>query len=105
MLILQGAPCLTARYSSTGNETKRYNVGILGAGRIASSVHIKNILRNRKLVVKWIVDDSKDALTNVQDEHLIFDVPFHPSKEVDNLLEDTRYVDLIFMLKDLLEIM
>lgn len=100
MLFLQGAPCTTARYSTSGKENKRYSVGILGAGRIASSVHIKNILRNRKLVVKWIVDDSKDALANVQDEHLIFDVPFYPSKEVDSLLDDKRYVDLIFILKD-----
>ncbi|XP_071162996.1 uncharacterized oxidoreductase YrbE-like isoform X2 [Mytilus edulis] len=92
----KGAPCTTARYSTSGKENKRYNVGILGAGRIASSVHIKNILRNRKLVVKWIVDDSKDALANVQDEHLIFDVPFHPSKEVDNLLED-KSLDAVFV--------
>ena len=71
------------RSVTTGHNKahKRYNVGVLGAGRIASSVHIKNILRNRRLLIKWIVDDSQKAVAHVKEEHCIEDdIPFYSLK-------------------------
>ena len=87
--IFQRSSRLNAYYSTNNNIHKQYNVGVLGAGRIASSVHIKNILRNRRLVVQWVVDDSTEALSRVKEE-LFLDVPFYSSKDVDNLLDDKR---------------
>lgn len=93
--LLARSSSLKSYYSTNSNIHKQYNVGVLGAGRIASSVHIKNILRNRRLVVQWVVDDSTEALSRVKEE-LFLDVPFYSSKDVDNLLDD-KSLDAVFV--------
>ncbi|XP_052783064.1 myo-inositol 2-dehydrogenase-like [Mya arenaria] len=70
------------------NQRKRYNVGLFGCGRIAG-VHLKNILSNRRLDLKWIVENDMRRIQEVKDEfYLDGNTPFFPSSERDRLLSD-----------------
>ncbi|XP_052818490.1 uncharacterized protein LOC128244531 [Mya arenaria] len=80
-------------YASQGtNPRKRYNVGLFGCGRIAGqnpSVHLKNILSNRRLDLTWIVENDARRIQEVKDEfYLDGNTPFFPFSERNILLSD-----------------
>ncbi|WAR28216.1 IOLX-like protein [Mya arenaria] len=62
----------------------------LGRRTYASQgVHLKNILSNRRLDLKWIVDNNKRRIQEVKGEfYLDGNTPFFPSSEKDRLLSD-----------------
>lgn len=85
--------------ASGGNDlsTKRqYNVGVFGAGRIASSVHIKNILQKRRLNLKWVLDDSPTSISSCKDLLHLHDTPFYSSEDREQLLNDES-LDAVFV--------
>lgn len=82
--------------SEDSTTPRRYNVGVFGAGRIASSVHLKNILKKRRLDLRWVVDDSPASVANCRDSLQLHDVPFHSSGDRDALLNDES-LDAVFV--------
>ncbi|KAK3095413.1 hypothetical protein FSP39_014378 [Pinctada imbricata] len=78
------------------NGQRRYNVGVFGAGRIASSVHINNILRDRRFNLKWVVEDNPVQAQIVQNNYFLQDTPFFTSKEREMLLSD-KNLDAVFV--------
>ncbi|XP_060084197.1 uncharacterized oxidoreductase YrbE-like [Ylistrum balloti] len=100
--ILRRLLCSSVETQPTSTEKKvtsgqrQYNVGVFGAGRIASTVHIKNILKNRRLNLKWIVDDSAEAVSSCKELHYLHQIPFHESGERESLLNDES-LDAVFV--------
>ncbi|XP_060601376.1 myo-inositol 2-dehydrogenase-like isoform X1 [Ruditapes philippinarum] len=67
---------------------KKYSVGLFGCGRIAG-VHLKNILRNRRLDLKWIVEQDRDRLQEVKEQFVLGDeIQFYKPSDRDQLLSD-----------------
>ncbi|XP_021372135.1 uncharacterized protein LOC110462495 isoform X2 [Mizuhopecten yessoensis] len=85
----------TPKVQST-TKKRDYNVGVLGAGRIASSVHIRNILKNRRLNLKWILDDSPAAVSSCKDLLNLHNTPFYTSDDRESLLSDES-LDAVFV--------
>ncbi|XP_033759561.1 uncharacterized oxidoreductase YrbE-like [Pecten maximus] len=82
--------------SQVSSKQRQYNVGVFGAGRIASSVHIKNILQKRRLNLKWILDDSPAAVSSCKDLLHLHDTPFYNSDDRETLLNDES-LDAVFV--------
>lgn len=61
---------------------------MFGCGRIAG-VHLTNILRNRRLDLKWIVENDEKRIQQVKEDfHIGSEIPFYKSSERDRLLAD-----------------
>lgn len=86
-------PVLTAfkrdlHVENSREAQRKYSVGLFGCGRIAG-VHLKNILRNRRLDLRWIVEQDQDRLQEVKQEFLLGDdVQFYLPSDRDKLLTD-----------------
>lgn len=65
-------------------------MGVVGAGRIASNVHIPNILGNHRIQLRWIVENQLEAVQAVQ-RRLYTEVPFYSQDDLESLLDDSRY--------------
>lgn len=79
------------------NKTKdRLNVGVFGAGRIASSVHIPNILRDRRYNINWVVEENEQQSQKVKDQLFLHDIPFLTFKDRKSLLAD-KGLDAVFV--------
>lgn len=70
------------------SKKHRLNVGVIGAGRIASSVHIPNVLRDRRYNISWIIEDSNQQTVKVQEDLFLQDIPFFKSMDRKRLLAD-----------------
>ncbi|XP_056005288.1 uncharacterized oxidoreductase YrbE-like isoform X2 [Ostrea edulis] len=78
------------------NKKHRLNVGVIGAGRIASSVHIPNVLRDRRYNISWIIEDSNQQTVKVQEDLFLQDIPFFKSMDRKRLLAD-KGLDAVFI--------
>ncbi|KAL3847315.1 hypothetical protein ACJMK2_018230 [Sinanodonta woodiana] len=66
----------------------RYNVGMIGGGRIAE-VHLPNILKSQRLDLQWIIEDNPSRVSVLKRMYFIEDMPFYTSSELINLLKDS----------------
>lgn len=68
----------------------RHNVGMFGCGRIAG-VHLKNVLRNRRFDLKWIIENNSARVEEVKQSFRIGDtIPFYTPDKTHQLLTDPR---------------
>ncbi|XP_012945195.1 myo-inositol 2-dehydrogenase [Aplysia californica] len=78
---------IRALSSQHGSKKKRFNIGVLGAGRIGR-MHMQNVLRNRKMSLTWVVEDSPEASSALREDFLLQDTPFYSSGDLPRLLSD-----------------
>lgn len=71
------------------------NVGVFGAGRIASSVHIPNILRDRRYNINWVVEENEQQSQKVKDQLFLHDIPFLKFKDRKSLLADKGLLEFL----------
>ena len=72
-------------------QKRRLNVGVFGAGRIASSVHIPNILSDRRYNINWVIEEDEERAHKVKDQLYLQDTPFLKFKDRQSLLADKGY--------------
>lgn len=77
------------------NKKHRMNVGVFGAGRIASSVHIPNILRDRRYNINWVVEENEQQSQKVKDQLFLHDIPFLKFKDRKSLLADKGLLEFL----------
>lgn len=77
------------------NKKHRMNVGVFGAGRIASSVHIPNILRDRRYSINWVVEENEQQSQKVKDQLFLHDIPFLKFKDRKSLLADKGLLEFL----------
>lgn len=82
---------LHRKFGQVSSKARQHSVGVIGAGRVASSVHIPNILNNHRLDLRWIVENSPEATKSLQDK-LYLEIPFYTSDHTESLLNDPRYI-------------
>ncbi|XP_064615374.1 myo-inositol 2-dehydrogenase-like isoform X3 [Liolophura sinensis] len=85
--MFSNTPRLYQKFGQTSSKSRQHSVGVIGAGRIASSVHIPNILNNHRLQLRWIVENNPEAIKPLQDK-LYLDIPFYTSDHTKSLLDD-----------------
>ncbi|XP_064615372.1 uncharacterized protein LOC135479460 isoform X2 [Liolophura sinensis] len=93
--MFSNTPRLYQKFGQTSSKSRQHSVGVIGAGRIASSVHIPNILNNHRLQLRWIVENNPEAIKPLQDK-LYLDIPFYTSDHTKSLLDDPRRFDAAF---------
>ncbi|XP_061171800.1 uncharacterized oxidoreductase YrbE-like [Saccostrea echinata] len=98
-LLCKTKKCQSLLFSTVVEKTdkkRRLNVGVLGAGRIATSVHIPNILKDRRYNINWIIEESDQQTQKCQEELFIQDIPFFKAIDRKRLLAD-KGLDAIFI--------
>ncbi|XP_041379323.1 uncharacterized oxidoreductase YrbE-like isoform X2 [Gigantopelta aegis] len=68
----------------------------MGAGRIAMTVQIKNIMNHRRLNLKWITEDNPEQVVAVKNLFHLDDTLFYTSRDVPQLLSD-KDLDAVFL--------
>ena len=71
---------------------RRLNVGVMGAGRLATTVQIRNILAHPRLKLKWITEDNPKQVPVVKQLFNLDDSVMFTSRDVPDLLSDKRCV-------------
>ena len=57
-----------------------------------SGVHLKNVLRNRRFDLKWIVENNDARVSEVKQSFRIGEsIPFYTPDKTSELLKDPRY--------------
>ncbi|XP_022289416.2 putative oxidoreductase YrbE [Crassostrea virginica] len=77
-------------------QKRRLNVGVFGAGRIASSVHIPNILSDRRYNINWVIEEDEERAHKVKDQLYLQNTPFLKFKDRQSLLAD-KGLDAVFV--------
>ncbi|XP_041356194.1 myo-inositol 2-dehydrogenase-like [Gigantopelta aegis] len=75
---------------------RRLNVGVMGAGRIATTVHLGNIINHRRLNLKWITEDNPERVQIVKDLFDLDDKLFLTSRVLPDLLS-SKDLDAVFV--------
>ncbi|KAK3585618.1 hypothetical protein CHS0354_004530 [Potamilus streckersoni] len=78
------------------HKGKRYNVGVIGGGRIAE-VHLPNILKSHRLDLQWVIEDNPSRVSVLKRMYFIQDMPFYTSSELIKLLKESS-LDGVFIL-------
>lgn len=88
-LSLQRCRSTDVAAKSGGEQCRRFEVGVLGAGRIGR-LHLQNVLSHRGLKLRWVVEDSQEAVQQATRQLMLHDTPFHPTADLPELLKDHR---------------
>ncbi|XP_041356204.1 myo-inositol 2-dehydrogenase-like [Gigantopelta aegis] len=89
-------PEQVAAESGVTGVGRRLNVGVMGAGRIATLVHLGNIIGHRRLNLKWITEDDPQRVPVVKDLFGLQNTPFFTSSDLPELLS-SKDLDAVFI--------
>ena len=77
---------------SMGKSIRQKWVKVVSESDNISGVHLKNVLRNRRFDLKWIVENNDARVSQVKQSFRIGDsIPFHTPDKTSELLKDPRY--------------
>ena len=75
-----------------GKSIRHISVNAANEGDNISGVHLKNVLRNRRFDLKWIVENNDARVSEVKQSFRIGDsIPFYTPDKTSELLKDPRY--------------
>ena len=72
---------------STGESSSVVTLALFGLGR-AGSIHLANIVANRKVELKYIVESDQSKWASVKTKFNLLDVKFLTSQETNIIYED-----------------